>query len=245
MRGAREYDAEMFATRIALLATVLSLCACGSAPGPDLAADDADYVFVFLKAGPVREVAPGDLQSLMQGHMANTRRLAAQGDLILAGPFAPPRGDPDDRGFAVFDTADVARAEELTRTDPAVQDDVFRFEAYPWRAPAALRSVNRLDRELRAELSPDAGPDATIRPYVLVTCADADAAERALAPVRSAGKVPFFGRFGGALDGHALFAVVARDPREARAVLESAGPDAPEWTFHPCFGARALLELAR
>ncbi len=236
----------MSAIRIALPAVVLSLIAsCGSAPEPQSDPGDADYVFVFLKTGPVQEVAPGDLQTLMQGHMGNMQRLADQENLILAGPFVPPRGDAENRGVFVFDTSDVARAEELTQSDPAVKADVFRFEAFPWRATTALRHVNRLDRELRARLPIDAGPEATIQPYVLVTCADADAADRVLEPLRAEGKVPFFGRFGGPLEGHALFALVARDVQEARTALAIAAPGAPEWTLHPWFASRALLDLPR
>jgi hypothetical protein len=75
---------------------------------------------------------------------------------------------------------------------------------------------------------------------VVARCADADRAERALAPLRD--EVVLFGRLDG---GEALFVLAADDLDAARALLARCGPDAPEWILHPWFASRALLELGR
>jgi uncharacterized protein YciI len=222
----------------------LALSACGTTPTADPAAE-ADYVFVFLEAGERTEVAPGDLQFGMAARAAHVARLADEGELLLEGAFAPPRARPTLRAMEIFATDDLAHALELAEADPAVRSELMKPIALPWRGPAALRTIPTLDRELRATLSPDAPPDALVRPYVLVTADDAEAADRALEPLRAAGHVAFFGRFGGARAGQALFALVSRDEKSAAALLEMAGPEAPAWTLHPWYGPSVLERFAR
>lgn len=226
-----------------LTLAILAACASGPAPSSD-ATETADYVLVLLKTGPKQDVAPGELQELMASHFANMERLANTGELILAGPFAPPRTDPELRGVLVFDTDDLDRAEQLTESDPTVSAGIFRHEQFPWTGPAAMRRVPDLERQARETMSPDAGPEATIVPFVIVTCAEADRVERGLRPLDDNGKVGFFGRLGGPDSDDALFALVARDIEEARAMLSDTFDEAaPAWTLHPWYGSRALLEM--
>jgi uncharacterized protein YciI len=136
----------MRALFIALLltATVHGQAAYDAALAAKLKADDngmKTYVMAFLKAGPNRNRSREEAQKLQAAHRANINRLAAEGKLVLAGPFAD---DGDLRGIYVFDVATVAEAEALTKTDPAIQAGQLVMELHPWYATAALMTIPEL-----------------------------------------------------------------------------------------------------
>ena len=109
-----------------------------------LKADDygmRQYVMALLKAGPTRGRSAEEARTLQAGHMANINRLAAEGKLVLAGPFAD---NGPLRGIYIFDVATVAEAEALTRTDPAIQAGSLVMELRPWYGSAALLMVNEV-----------------------------------------------------------------------------------------------------
>jgi len=98
------------------------------------------YVLVILKRGPKEPVSEAERSKLFQGHMANINRLAAEGKLVVAGPLGK-----NERGYAgifVLNVADVAAAEALMASDPAVAAGAFAYEAYGWYGSAALMEVN-------------------------------------------------------------------------------------------------------
>ena len=92
----------------------------------------------FLKAGPNRNRPPQEAQKLQAAHRANINRLAAEGKLVLAGPFAD---DGVLRGIYIFDVPTVAEAEALTKTDPAIQAGQLEMELHPWYGSAALMTI--------------------------------------------------------------------------------------------------------
>jgi uncharacterized protein YciI len=96
------------------------------------------YVMAFLKAGPNRERPREEAQRLQAAHRANIDRLAAEGKLMVAGPFAD---DTPLRGIYIFAVPTVAEAEALTRTDPAIQAGQLAMELHPWYGSAALMMV--------------------------------------------------------------------------------------------------------
>jgi uncharacterized protein YciI len=113
-----------------------------------LKADDngmRTYVMALLKAGPNRDRPREEAQRLQAAHRANINRLAAEGKLVLAGPFAD---DGVLRGIYVFDVSTVAEAEALTRTDPAIQAGQLVMELHPWYGSAALLMVNEIHPKL-------------------------------------------------------------------------------------------------
>lgn len=113
-----------------------------------LKADDIGmrtYVMALLKAGPNRDRPREEAQRLQAAHRANINRLAAEGKLVLAGPFAD---DGVLRGIYVFDVATIAEAEALTRTDPAIQAGQLVMELHPWYGSAALMMVNEVHAKL-------------------------------------------------------------------------------------------------
>jgi uncharacterized protein YciI len=96
------------------------------------------YVMAFLKAGPNRNRPREEAQKLQAAHRANINRLAREGKLVIAGPFAD---DGDLRGIYIFDVATVAEAEALTKSDPAIQAGQLVMELHPWYGTAALMTV--------------------------------------------------------------------------------------------------------
>jgi len=139
-----------------LVLAVMSLAVTVDAQSPydgplaaKLKADDQGmrtYVLALLKAGPNRDRPREEAQKLQTAHRENIRRLAAEGKLVLAGPF----GDNGElRGIYVFDVATVAEAEALTRTDPAVRAGQLVMELHPWYGSAALMMVNEVHAKIQ------------------------------------------------------------------------------------------------
>ena len=137
----------MRAPFIAAIAVLLTATVHGQAPydaalAAKLGADEngmKTYVMAFLKAGPNRNRSREEAQKLQAAHRANINRLAAEGKLVLAGPFAD---DGVLRGIYIFDVKTVAEAEALTKTDPAIQAGQLVMELHPWYGSAALMMVN-------------------------------------------------------------------------------------------------------
>ena len=103
------------------------------------------YVMALLKAGPNRNRSPEEAQKLQAAHRANINRLAKEGKLVLAGPFAD---DGQLRGIYIFDVPTVAEAEALTNTDPAIQAGQLMMELHPWYGSAALMMVNEVHAKI-------------------------------------------------------------------------------------------------
>jgi uncharacterized protein YciI len=109
-----------------------------------LKADDMGmrtYVMALLKAGPKRDRPREEAQRLQAAHRANINRLAAEGKLVLAGPFAD---DGELRGIYIFDVPTIAEAQALTRTDPAIQAGQLVMELHPWYGSAAIMMMNEI-----------------------------------------------------------------------------------------------------
>lgn len=66
---------------------------------------------------------------IQEGHMANIMKMAASGDLVLAGPMT---GDTAWRGIFVFRTPDKKRIEELTANDTAIQKGRLKLTLFRW-----------------------------------------------------------------------------------------------------------------
>ena len=147
---------------VALTAIVAAAAQAQSAYDAALAArlkaDDIGmrtYVMALLKAGPNRDRPREEAQRLQAAHRANINRLAAEGKLVLAGPFAD---DGVLRGIYVFDVATIAEAEALTRTDPAIQAGQLVMELHPWYGSAALVMVNEIHARLEKPAAPANSP---------------------------------------------------------------------------------------
>lgn len=88
-----------------------------------------EYWLVFLYKGFNRKQDSTTAATLQDGHMANIKRLAKEGVLIMAGPM----GDDNDlRGIFILDAKDSATAAGYVNTDPAIIAGRLRFEIRSW-----------------------------------------------------------------------------------------------------------------
>lgn len=104
-----------------------------------------EYVMAFLKAGPVKIQDSLQREELQRKHLKNIMRLAAEGSLIVAGPFLD---DQAIRGIFIFDVKTVEEARALAETDPAVQAGTLILELHPWYGSAALVEAARIHRTI-------------------------------------------------------------------------------------------------
>ncbi len=104
-----------------------------------LGADDYGmkmYTLVILKTGTNNSSNSELRQLAFAGHLSNINRLVSENTLIVAGPFA--KNDDDFRGLFILDISDLAAAEKLLQTDPAIAQGYLQAELYPWYGSAAL-----------------------------------------------------------------------------------------------------------
>jgi len=106
-----------------------------------------NYVLVILKTGPKRMPDGPERDAMFAGHFANMERLAKEGKLALAGPFAK---DPDGwRGLFVFAVKDVAEAKALTETDPVIVNGEMVADYHAWYGSAATMLIPELHEKLQ------------------------------------------------------------------------------------------------
>lgn len=103
------------------------------------------YVMAFLKAGTVTIRDSVQREEIQRKHLHNIKRLAAEGTLLLAGPFLDRQSL---RGIFLFNVATVEEASTLAETDPAVQAGVLVFELHPPYGTAALMEIPRIHKTI-------------------------------------------------------------------------------------------------
>jgi uncharacterized protein len=124
------------AVALALAVALVTFPARAAEPPPG-AVEMTTYYVGFLYRGP--QWTPGstpESEKIQEGHMANIRRLAAEGKLLLAGPFTD---DGDLRGMFVFTVASLEEARALAETDPAVKAGRLRIELHPWFSAKGIK----------------------------------------------------------------------------------------------------------
>ena len=105
------------------------------------------YVLVILKTGPKRMPDGAGRDAMFAGHFANMERLAKEGKLALAGPFAK---DPDGwRGLFVFAVQDIAEAKALTESDPVIVNGEMVADYHAWYGSAATMLIPELHEKLQ------------------------------------------------------------------------------------------------
>lgn len=108
------------------------------------------YVMALLSAGENQDLDSLEKIEVQRGHMDNISRLAEDGKLVLAGPFY---NNPNSQlsGIYIFNVSTIAEAEELTKTDPAIQKGALKMELLLWYGSAALIEVNDIHSKIAKE----------------------------------------------------------------------------------------------
>jgi uncharacterized protein len=102
----------------------------------------AQYFLVLLKKGPQWTGTPTvETAKIQEGHMANIRKMAATGKLVVAGPT---EGKDDDlRGIFIFLAADEDEVRKLMAPDPAVAAGRLQPEVHRWWAGKGLTAPGK------------------------------------------------------------------------------------------------------
>lgn len=104
------------------------------------------YVLVILKSGPKKVEDPAQRKTMFAGHFANMERLADEGKLALAGPFA--KNEDGWRGLFLLAVATVEEAAALTATDPVIVQGEMIAEYHPWFGSAAAMIIPETHEKL-------------------------------------------------------------------------------------------------
>lgn len=97
------------------------------------------YVLVILKTGPKRMPDGPERNEMFKGHFANMNRLAAEGQLAVAGPLDGVEGR---RGIFVLAVKDLDEARALVATDPVIVHGEMVAELHKFYGSAGLMLVN-------------------------------------------------------------------------------------------------------
>lgn len=115
----------------------------------ELKADDygmKTYVMAILKTGSETNYPKAKQDSIFKGHMANIKRLAAEGKLVVAGPMG--KNEKNYRGIFIFDVSTIAEARKLVDTDPVIQSKLMDVELFIWYGSAALKETLKIHHKI-------------------------------------------------------------------------------------------------
>jgi uncharacterized protein YciI len=90
------------------------------------------YLGLLMRPEGAPDYPEDKLREIQAGHMANIRKMADAGDLVLAGPM----GDEGRlRGILVFRRTDPEKIAAQVAEDPAVKAGRLEMKLYPWNVP--------------------------------------------------------------------------------------------------------------
>jgi len=97
----------------------------------------AVYFIFLLRKGPTWSPdSTPEIQALQKAHLANYRRLAEAGKLVVTGPFLDSFAVSGEmRGIGVLNVASLIEAQELIGADPMVKAGRLIFELHTWMIP--------------------------------------------------------------------------------------------------------------
>ncbi len=108
------------------------------------------YTIAMLTTGNIQIDDKARRSELMKGHMANIRKLADEGKIIVAGPFLE-KNKENYRGMFIFNTPSEEEAEKWVKTDPAVEAGIFNYKIFSWYGSAALPLYLKHHEEISTE----------------------------------------------------------------------------------------------
>ncbi len=96
--------------------------------------DMAIYYIYLLRKGPVwTPDSTPETEALQEAHLANFRRLADIGKVVINGPLVDSLMTGGDiRGVGVLKAASLTEARDLLNTDPSVRVGRLVFEVHLW-----------------------------------------------------------------------------------------------------------------
>lgn len=105
------------------------------------------YILAILKTGP-NDASTGDVEKkkLFIGHMATINRLANEGKLAVAGPFA--KNEKGFRGLYILNVSTVEDARKLAEGDPAINAGIFIVDYMPWFGSASLMATPEIHKKI-------------------------------------------------------------------------------------------------
>ncbi len=225
-----------------LISIALFVSACRTAP--PVMEMDRNYTFVILRSGEGAAKKDAEERKKIQAaHMANINRLAKEGVLLVAGPFGQPNPDPTQRGIFIFDASEIARAEEFTNTDPAVQAGVLAMELIPLRTRAPLRHALAVDLQVLADFENKKIEKYPMHNYTLAIVGGGEKAHAALVRNIAPGRVLFVGALGGALDGSSLAILDAPDAARSEEMLAPIRSELGALNLTPWWASETLTRL--
>lgn len=126
--------------RLSVLAVSLALLPLAAQEKARLVPDQIQmttYVVGFLKKGANWGTGTKEeSERIQERHLANLRKMAEAGKLIIAGPFSDNTGL---RGMLIFKVSSIEEARGLAEQDPAVQVGRLALELHPWFAAQGLK----------------------------------------------------------------------------------------------------------
>jgi uncharacterized protein YciI len=121
-----------------LFAATLSFTAIAQQPSPTPSTSpehkmefDTFMLVLLVRPPNAPEVAKPELDQLQEGHMANMRRLHAEGKLLKAGPTEDQSGR-NVRGIFILTTDSVEKAREWIGDDPLIKRGRLVAEYLKW-----------------------------------------------------------------------------------------------------------------
>ena len=87
------------------------------------------YFLCFLKTGPDRTHDSLTAAKIQEGHLKHLNKLASDGVISIAGPFA---SKDEFRGIIIFNTKTKEEAERYESEDPAVKSGRLIMEIREW-----------------------------------------------------------------------------------------------------------------
>lgn len=91
------------------------------------------YAFILKKGPSWSPDSTPEISALQEAHLANYRRLAELGKLVVTGPFIDSFAMGGEiRGMGVLKVDSFAEANELINTDPMVKVNRLMFELHAW-----------------------------------------------------------------------------------------------------------------
>ena len=91
------------------------------------------YIFLLKKGSTWTPDETPEINAVQEAHLANMRRLAEIGKLVINGPLLDSFATSGEiRGIGVLKTSSLAEAQELLSTDPMVMVNRLIFELHAW-----------------------------------------------------------------------------------------------------------------